>query len=68
MSRQLAAARKLLSDAQLIAFLRAAAKEDHPRAPGVMCRYLDRGWSLGRIFEPPQGPKDRALLMRLYWK
>ena len=64
MSRQLAAARKLLSDAQLIAFLREAAKEDHPRAPGVMCRDLDRGMSLDEIFQPPQRPEGRAVLMQ----
>lgn len=61
---QLGAARKHLTDAQLIAFLREAAKEEFPRAPGYMCKDLDRGGSLERIFDPPLRPKDRAALMR----
>lgn len=56
MADQLRAARKLLSDTQLIAFFRAAGTEDHPRAPGIICRQLDRGLTLEAIFRPPPRP------------
>ncbi len=59
MSRQLAAARKLLSDAQLIAFLYAVQAEGHVRAaniilPGKYRKVLDLDESFGNLEPPPR--------------
>lgn len=63
MSRQLTAARKLLSDAQLIAFLRAAAKDDHVRAPRFICEQLNEGQSLEEIFDNAQAGREPHFAM-----
>jgi hypothetical protein len=58
---ELNAARKLLSDARLIAFFRAAAKEPHPHAPAIIVKVVEQGIPLDRHFAE-LGSRGRAHL------
>jgi hypothetical protein len=64
LSFPLTAARKHLTDAQLLAFLRTAAKEVHPKAPRMLCAELDDGGTLEVLF----GEADTADLLEVILK
>jgi hypothetical protein len=64
----LVAARKLLSDDQLVAFFRAAGREAHPPiAVKLINEHLDRGENLNYIFMMYGGPRSasRPVVMHL---
>lgn len=62
MSKQLRAALALLGEERLVAFLRAAAEQDHPHAPRYMCRDLEAGATVRELFARERGALIRAVL------